>query len=263
MPSVLARALGEAYRWQRQLGASVRAERFCYIVADPAHPDVWDVNHADAVAAETDLETESVFAAMDAHLAHTAWRVVHTDCFTSDAFLARLAFDDFIERPATILMALSGALADRGADITLKPVFGDADWDALLPLVVANHAERQSVDDLGLTPEFSRMMTETYRMKSPAYAFHLVMEDDRPVAYGACAAAPNGVGVIEDLFTLQDARHRGVARGMIAALVDRLRIAGCRTIFLGAEADDSPKRLYARLGFRPVTLARTWVRRRA
>ncbi len=50
---------------------------------------------------------------------------------------------------------------------------------------------------------------------------------------------------------------------MIAEFTDRLRAAGCHTIFLGASANDEPKRLYARLGFRAVTLARTWVRKRS
>jgi predicted GNAT family acetyltransferase len=40
-----------------------------------------------------------------------------------------------------------------------------------------------------------------------------------------------------------------------------LRARGCEPIFLGALANDRPKRLYARLGFRPVTLARTWARK--
>jgi len=221
----------------------VIAERSCCIVADPAHPDVWDVNHVDDVTAETETEIEAVLAAMDGRLAHTPWRVVQTDGFTPDAFLACLALNDFIERPVTIQMALLETIADRGAAVTLKPVVSEADWDAVRRL--------------------SREMTETYRMKGSAYAFHLVVEDGTPVAYGACAAAPNGVGMIEDLFTAPAARHRGVARGMIAAFVDRLRSAGCHAIFLGALADDQPKRLYARLGFRPVTLARTWVLRRA
>jgi predicted GNAT family acetyltransferase len=50
---------------------------------------------------------------------------------------------------------------------------------------------------------------------------------------------------------------------VIATFVDQLRADGRHTIFLGALANDRPKRLYARLGFRPVTLARTWVRKLA
>jgi hypothetical protein len=37
--------------------------------------------------------------------------------------------------------------------------------------------------------------------------------------------------------------------------------ASCHTIFLGALAGERPERLYARLGFQPVTLTRSWVRK--
>ena len=99
----LARDIVAAYRWQRRLGAAVFAEPFCHIVADPAHPDVWDVNHVDAVTAETDAEIDTVLAAMEAHLAHAETQVIYSDrIFTPDAFLARLALEDFDLRPLAI-----------------------------------------------------------------------------------------------------------------------------------------------------------------
>src|SRR6202035_4887670 len=136
MATDLARSIAEAYRWQRRLGNTLIAAPHCHIVADPAHPQVWDSNHADEVTARTDAEIDAVFAAMDRHLGHTPWRVIHTDGFTPDVFLARLALDDFEERPVTIQMALQGGLRERGAPIDLRPVADDADWDALLQLVV-------------------------------------------------------------------------------------------------------------------------------
>jgi predicted GNAT family acetyltransferase len=114
-----------------------------------------------------------------------------------------------------------------------------------------------------LPPEFSAATVDVYRAKSHAYHFHLAIKDGVPIAYGGCAAAPNGAGMIEDLFTLPSARRQGVITGVIATFVDQLRADGRHTIFLGALANDRPKRLYARLGFRPVTLARTWVRKLA
>jgi predicted GNAT family acetyltransferase len=69
--------------------------------------------------------------------------------------------------------------------------------------------------------------------------------------------------MIDDLFTLPSERRRGVITGVIAAFVDELRAEGCHTIFLGALANDQPKLLYARLGFRPVSLARTWASKAA
>jgi GNAT superfamily N-acetyltransferase len=259
MATDLASTIAEAYRWQRRLGNTLIAAPHCHIVSDPAHPSVWDSNHADDVTAQTDGEIDAVFDAMDRHLGHTRWRVIHTDCFTPDAFLARLALDDFQERLVTIQMVLEGDLTNRGVPIQLRPVTGDADWDALLQLVLAHHAESRT-NDLALPPDFSSGMVAGYRAKSCAYHFHLAIQDGVAVAYGAHAAAPNGAGMIEDLFTLQSARRRGIATAMIAAFTDRLRAACCHTIFLGALATEQPKHLYARLGFRPAMLARAWVR---
>jgi GNAT superfamily N-acetyltransferase len=259
MADRIARLVAEAYRWQRRLGNQVITAPCCSIVANAEHPDVWEANHADDVTARTEREIEAVLAAMDRHLGHTPWRVVHTDCLTPDAFLARLALE-FDERFVAIQMALEGDLAARGAPVELRPVIDDADFAALLQLVISNHVERQEIDRLRLPPEFSAAMVDVYRAKRDSYRFDLAIKDGVPIAYGGCAAAPNGVGMIEDLFTLPSERGRGVITGVIAAFVDALRAKGCELIFLGALANDRPKRLYARLGFRPVTLARTWAR---
>src|SRR6185369_8764801 len=109
----------------------------------------------------------------------------------------------------------------------------DADWDALLRLVLADHAEgRRSSQALPF--DISAGTVAGYRAKSEAYHFHMAIQDGHPVAYGAHAVAPNGAGMIEDLFTLPSARRGGVAAAMIAAFTDRLRAAGCHTVFLGA-----------------------------
>ncbi|MGJ4904612.1 GNAT family N-acetyltransferase [Bradyrhizobium sp. HKCCYLS2058] len=261
MTTGLAQRIADAYRWQRRLGNAQIMGPACHLVADPAHPDVWDSNHADEVTAQTDAGIDAVFAAMDQHLNHTPWRVIHTDCFTPDAFLARLALDDFEERPVTIQMALQGDLANRETSVELRPVINDADWQILLQLVLADHAEGRRTSNTHVLPEVSAGIVAGYRAKSGTYRFHIAEQNGVPVAYGAHAAAPNGVGMIEDLFTLQSARRRGIASAIIAAFTERLRAGGCHTIFLGALATEQPKHLYARLGFKPVMLARTWVRR--
>jgi GNAT superfamily N-acetyltransferase len=260
MTTETARLIAEAHRWQRRLGNDVIAAPHCHIVADPARPDVWDCNHADDVTAATDAEIDAVLAAMDRHLAHSHWRAIHTDGFTPDAFLARLALDGFAERPVTIQMVLEGDVRERGAAVELRPVTAEDDWRALLALVRADHIEGRRTADLDLSAEFSAQVVAAYRAKSDAYHFRLAIVDGEPVAYGAFAAAPNDAGMIEDLFTLQAARRRGIATAMIATFADRLRALGCHTIFLGALATEPPKHLYARLGFHPVALARSWVK---
>lgn len=254
----LARRIAEAYRWHRRLGAELIETPFCRVVADPTKPEVWDCNHADEVTAQSGDEIDAVFAAMDKHLAHSPWQVVHTDGFTPEPFLARLAFEDFEERPTTIQMALTGKIERRTVD--LRAVQSDADWAALAQLVRADHVEGKKTGGLDISPEISADIVANYRAKSPACRYHLVFEGGAPVAYGARAAAPNGVGMIEDLFTSPARRRRGVASAMIAAFVDQLVGHGCDAVFLGALAEETAKRLYSRLGFQPIALARAWVK---
>lgn len=253
--------IAEAYRWQRRLGHQVVETPVCSIVFNPCFPDVWDANHADAVSARSKDDIEQVFETMDLHLGHTPWRVVHTDSATPDALLARLAFDDYEERPVTIQMALEGALTDRGGEIELRRVSDNADWSELHRLVERDYEEGRKSGDLDVSTEFVASAVAAYRSKGDAFAYHFALRGGEIVAYGACALAPNGAGMIEDLFTLPSARRNGIATGMIAAFTDRLRERGANTMFLGALASEAPKKLYARLGFRPVGLARAWVRR--
>lgn len=255
----IAAIVGDAYRWDRRLGSTVVKTAHCTIVCNALFPDVWDHNHADAVTAVTDDEITSVFAAMDRHLAHTPWRVFHTDGSTPDAFLARLALDGFAERPVVIQMVLTGQCSSRGAEVELRPIKTDEDWALLLALVVADHEEGKRTGGLALDRSFSAHVVEGYRAKNPDRRFQIAFQNGVPVAYGSFGAAPNGGGIIEDLFTVQSARKQGIATRMIFQFVDALRALGSDTIFLGAVASEEAKSLYARLGFRPATLARTWV----
>ncbi|HUB15783.1 MAG TPA: hypothetical protein VMB34_27805 [Acetobacteraceae bacterium] len=78
-----------------ELGHALVETPYCGIVSNPAHPDLWDANHADDVRDNSDEASDAMLAAMDTHLAHSDWRVVHTDAFTPEAFLARFAYEGF------------------------------------------------------------------------------------------------------------------------------------------------------------------------
>ncbi|WP_428679937.1 GNAT family N-acetyltransferase [Sphingopyxis sp.] len=253
------RRLIEAYRWQRGLGHNVIATPYGRIVANVAHPTVWDANHADAVTAEQPEEIEALIASMDEHLAHAPWRVVHTDPFTPEAFSARLALDGYIEQPAVIQMVLDRTLqAVPGSDII--PIETDGDWRALATLVRRDHEEGARTGGTILSADVTDGIVAGYRAKDGPYRFHLARIDGIPVAYGACAAAPSGPGMIEDLFTLPTYRRRGIASALIAHFSGQLVAQGCDFIFLGALVGEQARHLYAKLGFRPVMLSRCWVR---
>ena len=68
MATDAAYAIAQAFRWQRRLGNMNSAAPRRHIVANPAHSDAWDANHADDVTAQTEAEIDAGLAAMDKHL---------------------------------------------------------------------------------------------------------------------------------------------------------------------------------------------------
>jgi len=232
----------------------------CGIVADLAHPDLWDANHADNVTAESEAEVDAVLAAMDAHLGHSDWRIVHTDCFTPEPFLARLAYLGFVERPVVVQMLCVHLAPVRDAGAEIVEISDEAGWQALTALVRRDVEEGKRTGHLDLGDDFADSMIASYRAKAPHYRFRLARLDGQAVGYGAMAAAPNGLGMIEDLFTLPEARGRGIASSLIAYFDRSMRAAGCVGVFLGALAGEEAKSLYFKLGFQPVMLARSWVK---
>lgn len=253
------RAIAETYRWHRGLGHDTRQLDSARIVFDRQHPNVWDANHADTVSATTVREIAAVLEALDVYLAHSDWRVVHTDLFTPEPFVARLALEGFEEQPAVIQMALQGRVRAQPAT-NLRLVETEDDWSVLADLVARDHDEGLRTGGRSITSDVTDGIVAGYRAKVPSCRFFLATSDDDAVAYGSFAAGASGAGIIEDLFTLPQHRGHGIASGMIAAFADWLQAEGSSIVFLGALVGERARHLYAKLGFRPVMLTRTWVR---
>jgi len=255
-----AKQIVEAYHWQRGLGHEMIQTPNGRIIANRAQPDVWDANHASAVTAESPGDIDDLLTNMNRHLSHTQWRVVHTDPFTPDPFVARLALDGYVEQPPTIQMVLEQNLRPT-RDIDMASIETEADWQMLAALVRRDHEEGARSGGRILSSDVTEGIIAGYRAKNGPYRFHLARIDGEPVAYGALAAAPSGAGMIEDLFTLPAYRQRGIASAMITQFATALEEQGCTSVFIGAIAGEQAQHLYAKLGFRPVMVTRCWVRR--
>ena len=247
-----------AYAWQRALGHATAQEPTCRIVWDRDHPDVWDANHISDVRAQTAAEIETVLRRADEALAHCRHRLFVVDPLTPPAFVARLALDDYRELPSTIQLVLDGNLRATPRDLDIRPVATDTDWDGLHALVRRDHAEGARTHG-PLPDEVTRGVVASYRKKVPAYQFFLARENGVDCAYGAGVLCENGVGMIEDLFTLPSFRGRGIATTIIARAIAHVRGQGAAEILIGALATDAPKRLYASLGFAPVCVTREYI----
>ena len=109
-------------------------------------------------------------------------------------------------------------------------------------------------------PAESTEQSITLRRSLTGATWFLAERAGVPVGAIAGWLDPGATGVIEDVFVHPDHRGHGIATAMIAALTGRLRTQGARTVVIAATADDTPKHLYAGLGFRPFAVTRSYVR---
>jgi ribosomal protein S18 acetylase RimI-like enzyme len=70
----------------------------------------------------------------------------------------------------------------------------------------------------------------------------------------------NGTAQIEDVSTFEEFRNRGFARATVQRALDVARADDYDPIFLEADRDDWPRRLYERMGFDPVAYTFSFTR---
>ena len=252
--------LAEAHDWCEALGHSSVQRRHCRLVSDPEHPEVWSANHASGVRATTPTEIDEALEEIETAFGHSRYRVVDTDAFTPAAVLARLALDGWQERPAVIVMALTGPMAPiETVRFEFRAVETVEDWSELRRLHDLDVSEEGRASSAH-SPEVAAGLFEGTAKKARSGRIFLAGLDGQACAYALAVPAPGGFGFIDDVFTDPAYRKRGVGSGLVAHCVEHLRAEGCATAFLTALASDTPKRLYARLGFAPAMLARRWVK---
>ena len=251
--------ISATYAWYRGSGNRVESQALATYVHNLEHPAVWDANHLSGVRAADHAEIEQVLRHADRVFAHCSHRYVIVDPLTPEAFVARLALDDFKEMSPTIQMVLDGPFAARGADVDFRAVASDDDWRVLYELVRLDHLEGKVTRGMALEDEITRGIVAGYRSKAAVSQFFLATMDGVTCAYGSSVVGPYAMGIVEDLFTLPAYRRRGIATAMIRHAVAHARERGMGPMLIGALADQAPKQLYASLGFEPRCLTRQYL----
>jgi ribosomal protein S18 acetylase RimI-like enzyme len=246
------------------LGNETVADPLGWFVVNPGRPDIHAANHLRAPRATTPAEVDGLLARADERLAACAHRLVVCDPHTPPVVDARLALDGYDEH-VEVELVLTGPVALRPSptDLRIRPVAVDDDggWAVLARMTRSDHLEQCARrGDPPYAEEVSAGLVADRRAKSPRLRTWLASIDGVDVAHVSSLAGEHDLGMVEDLYTIPEARNRGIGAALVAHAVDRIRADGGDAVLIGARPDDRPVHLYRSLGFEPLYLERSYLR---
>jgi ribosomal protein S18 acetylase RimI-like enzyme len=150
----------------------------------------------------------------------------------------------------------ASAQASRASGVRLRAVPSEAGWDRF-----GWAMDRMNREEAWYAPSVSREIIGSLRHKCEIGALSMfVAERDGRTVGTIGMSFDRGVASIVSVGTLPDARRRGVGRTMVLDVIERARAARADLIYLIARADDSPKDMYKKLGFRVELGFDVWLR---
>jgi GNAT superfamily N-acetyltransferase len=226
------------------------------LVRNRTLPNRYDANHVAHIHAETPQEIDALLARIEREFEGYTHRALYLDSLTPPQFIARLVLDGGYRVNEGLLMLLEGELqaAPRPADI--RPVEDESQWQALF--------EMEAMWASTYPPESRTPLEQNYqniRSKTPPVRWWLAYVDGVPRAFFNSWEGINGIGQVEDLFTHPDFRHQGLATSLLAHCVADARAHGAGPVIIGSDPDDTPKHMYASMGWRPLVVTRHFVKR--
>ncbi len=211
------------------------------LVRNRAIPAIRDANHVTNVTASTAPEIDRLLERVDKEYEDFPHRRFDLDFTVPPELEARLAFEGYARFEA-LVMVLEGELVGSTSPHEIRLVSSESEWSALATL--------KSVENL-----------QEAKSKSPPVRWWLAYIDCQAVAYFSSWGGIDGVGQVEDLYTHPDYRHQGFATALIHRCVGDSREQGAGPVVIGADADDTPKNMYAAMGFRPVAVKREYLKK--
>ena len=227
-------------------------------VRDPSLPAIHDANYVSDVSAATPDAVERLLARVDREFVHCRHRQFLLHASTPPAVEAALVLRGY-EHSASLILVLEGALAGTPPAHDVRPLAGESDWAAYARLKQRDwdeRAERLGLRDLGW---LGAEMAREHRAKAPPAQYWLAWLDGAPRGFLASWPGTECVGQVEDLYVEPEVRHRGLATALLHRGVADCRSRGADPVAIVADATDTPKRMYAAMGFRPLAVVHKYL----
>jgi GNAT superfamily N-acetyltransferase len=243
----------------RGLGNEVFTAAGATFVRSRALPIIHDANHVAAVRVASPAEIATLMARVETEFAHCRHRQFVLDPETPPEFEAHLMLDGYA-LDASLYLVLEGDLRATAGRHVVRRVGGEREWTAYARLKRLDWQERAERLGIGPLPEVGEGLIAAYRLRVPPTRYWLALVDDEPRGFISSWEGPEGVGQVEDLFVEKPFRHLGLATALIHHAVADCRATGAGPVAIVADTTDTPKAMYAAMGFRPVAVVRKYTR---
>lgn len=205
-------------------------------------------------------DVDTVLTEAHQRTATTYGRVV-VDEGTPPAAEAALALHDWTPEVQLALVLPRSTPVAPPAENARAVEDDDADWACIHELFRIDHREEDARAGRPPRPEAATASAVALRRSlTPAVTYVVAERAGEPVACIAAWPGDDGIGVIEDVFVHPAHRRGGIASDLLRHAVAYARAGGAERVLIGAEVDDTPKHLYARFGFRPAAVLRSYTR---
>ena len=219
-----------------------------WVVRQPALPMVWNANHVRISRPVTFAEAVGL---AERHLADLPYRQLMIEDEETGRRLERTFAEQRWEIDREVVMVLLGE-PDRRTD---EEIVVEAEEDAALGLMRRWIGEDESIE---LTPEGLDEVVEFTRREARSRNGKLlgVRGEHGTLAAITMVFSDGAVAQVENVYTVPEERGRGHARALVTRAALLALEQGPELVFIIADADDWPQRLYRRVGFEPV--GQTW-----
>jgi GrpB-like predicted nucleotidyltransferase (UPF0157 family)/ribosomal protein S18 acetylase RimI-like enzyme len=232
----------EAFRrwylpWKPRVCDAVRPFSHGTVCRSGRLPDYWEYN---CLRLDLAMEAEEMIAAADRELADCAHRFVEWLIPMPDHVVAALRGHGWIANPLIFMLHDGGSPPEQAAELV------EVDYDAVRELRDIWHRE-----DFGDHVEPDSFHDQARKVAELA-SVHVVaaIEDGRPSGF-AQVETHDGGSEVTQVFVRPECRGRGLGRALTEAGI-RVGAEAAPQVWICAERDNRPRRLYERLGFRPV-----------
>ncbi len=243
-------AVLEAFDARHACGALTEERHGALFLRDDRFPNVYDANHVRRVAT-ADAEIPRLLDAVERVFADRHYRSFRLDArVVAPSLESQLALRGH-QPSAEILMTLAGDVRGRAAHVRIEPIEGENAWRRWRAL--KQQDER--------APWFIRIGDEWVayvRRSAPAVTYFGAFDGPDLLGYFSIFVH-GGVGYLEDLLVAPAARQRGVATALVTSCASEAHRRGAQLVFLPAAAGDTPKAMYAAMGFVPIGIAWNWL----